>query len=148
MVKNRRMPPASPSSPWEALRRLWQGTDPRPEGPPRRFSLGGRPAPGSAPGPETRQAADLSPNLEQNLQRVKTELDAENNSDVVIREFQLAFPSPRRAFVVYIDGLADRTTVSRDILGPLMLLAKLNPAAAQGNLLAAVEERLAPGAAT
>lgn len=148
MTQNRRTPPASPSSPWEALRRLWQGVDPRPEGPPRRFSLGGRPAPGSAPGPETREPPDLSAQVEQNLQRLKTELDAETNSDVVIREFQLAFPSPRKAFVVYIDGLADRTTVSRDILEPLMLLAKLNPAAAQGNLLAAVEERLAPGAAT
>lgn len=148
MARQSRKPPTSPTSPLEALRRLWQGLSPRREGPSRQFSLGGRPAPGSTPAEPATGPPDIFPELARNLKRIQDELDVEHNSDVVVRPFRLAFKTPREAFLVYIDGLADRTTVSEFMLQPLMLLAKLNPEAGQGDLLAAVEERLAPGAAT
>lgn len=152
MARNRRLPPSSPSSPsspWEALRRLWTGIDPRPEGRPREFSLGGRPAPDSAPAhPEAEKKPDISADLQENLKRLRAKMDADHNSDLVFRPFRLAFRAPREAFLFYIDGLADRTTESRDILQPLMLFARLNPDITGSGTLAAVEESLAPGAAT
>jgi spore germination protein KA len=148
MAGTHRRPPTSPASLWDAVRRLLGQIDPRPEGPPRRFSLGRRPASGSHPSQgESAKLPDLSPDLDRTLQLVRAELDAEHNSDVVIRPFLVGTAAPRRAFVVYIDGLVDRTTVSEYILQPLMLLAALNPRAGRDNPLAAVEEQLAPGAA-
>ncbi|MGE5554521.1 MAG: spore germination protein [Betaproteobacteria bacterium] len=127
---------------------MWHGIASGREEPPREFSLGQRPAPGSAPSQqEVAGPPDISPNLDATLRRVKEELDARNNSDVVIRDFRLAVQPPRRAFLLYIDGLADRATVSETILTPLMLLARLNGDSARGDLLSVVEERLAPGAA-
>ncbi|MDI6870472.1 MAG: spore germination protein [Bacillota bacterium] len=148
MAGNRRKPPSSPASPLDVLRRLWRGIDPGREGPPRQFSLGERPAPESRPSrSEESRPPDLSADLDQNLERIQVELDTGRNSDVVIRDFELALKPRRRAFLLYIDGLADRMTVSESVLEPLMLLAKLRPEASQGDLLCAVEERLAPGAA-
>jgi spore germination protein KA len=149
MAKSNRRPPRSPASPLEALRRLWRATDPGDQGRPREFSLGGRPAPGSAPSHSGRQRPpDLAANLGENLARLRELLDADHNSDVIFRRFRLALKPPREACLLYVEGLADRTTESEALLQPLMLLAGLNPqAGTSGGALSAVEESLAPAAA-
>jgi spore germination protein KA len=56
--------------------------------------------------------------LNKNLKTIKTELNFPTNQDVVIREFKIM--QQYDAFIVYMDGMADKTTINDYILRQLM----------------------------
>lgn len=61
----------------------------------------------------------LSSNIQVNLERIEGIFTGAH--DVVIREFQIGTHERTRAFLVFIDGLVDRTAVHESIMRPLML---------------------------
>lgn len=61
----------------------------------------------------------LSPNLEQNIQRLKEIFDS--CSDVVFREFKIGTERPIRALLLYIDGLSEKSMLTDNVLKSLML---------------------------
>lgn len=71
--------------------------------------------------------SDISENLKDNLDRIKKVYSVPINGDIVLREFKIIVKDKAiSAFIVLIDGLADRKVVDDDILQPLMLLSNLD----------------------
>ncbi|MGE5509287.1 MAG: spore germination protein [Chitinophagales bacterium] len=143
-----RKPPKQPNSLTDAIRRLWKASDPEAEPRPTEFSLGNRPAhPSNPPAPENTEP-DLSRSLEDNLARLRQALHADLNSDVVFRQFELGFKKPRRAFLLYVEGLVDKATENQFILEPLMLLVRLRPELPEGEIIRCLAEHLTPATST
>lgn len=61
---------------------------------------------------------DISDDLKENLKRIKREFHYPTNKDIVIREFRILQKTD--AFIVYVDGMANNTTVNDYILRQLM----------------------------
>lgn len=62
--------------------------------------------------------AKVDKKLQVNLENIKLEFNAPTNQDVVIREFKVLQQS--NAFIVYIDGMADKNTINDYILRQLL----------------------------
>jgi len=62
--------------------------------------------------------SDVYKSLKDNLAKIKFEFSAPTNQDVVIREFKIL--QQNSAFIVYIDGLADKDTINDYILRQLL----------------------------
>lgn len=60
----------------------------------------------------------ISTDYDQNIKFIKESFNYKNNKDIVIREFSVS--DKYKAFIVYIDGMADRTTINDFILRPLL----------------------------
>src|SRR5688500_3037506 len=85
----------------------------------KQFSLGNESW--ERPGPEQPQPEPLFKDLAKNRSLLEEVFNLPTNQDIVIRDFLI--PSlDRKAFIIYIDGLADRNTQSFAILQPLMVL--------------------------
>jgi spore germination protein KA len=112
----------------------------------RLLAAGGKPE-------EVDKAGDLQSALQENLERVKTLFRVPANADLIIREFILATRPPVAGAIVYMEGLADKTTINDNILLPLMLHARLDPhpsgrdgkAGQNGPDLQTINSRLLPG---
>ena len=63
--------------------------------------------------------ADLTPDLDFTLERIKRKLHIPVNSDAIVRKFRLSLPGSPRAFIVYIDGLVSSNLITESILKPL-----------------------------
>ncbi|HZJ83021.1 MAG TPA: spore germination protein [Clostridia bacterium] len=61
--------------------------------------------------------------LQQNRQRIEQEFNIQKNKDIIIRDIKIGKNTD--AFIVYIDGMADRTTINDYILRPLMTVDNL-----------------------
>jgi spore germination protein KA len=72
------------------------------------------------------QAGDLSVSLKENTERMKATFRMPENMDLIVREITVATQPPTPAAVFFMEGLADKTNLNRDILGPLMLLSHLD----------------------
>lgn len=69
----------------------------------------------------------ISDDLDFNLEVIKKTYKIPNNSDMVNREFSITVKDKvLKGFIVFIDGMTDRTSISRSILQPLMLLSNLD----------------------
>ncbi len=69
----------------------------------------------------------ISNDLDLNLKVMKQTYKIPNNSDMVNREFNITVKNKvLKGFIVFIDGMTDRTSISRSILQPLMLLSNLD----------------------
>jgi spore germination protein KA len=44
------------------------------------------------------------------------------NKDIIIREFAMFSDAPRKALIIFIEGISDRKTINENVLKPLMLL--------------------------
>jgi len=85
----------------------------------------------------------ISLDLTVNLQRVKTVFS--QSSDIVFREFNIGVGQQSRAFIVYMDGLVDKTLLYNCLLKPLMYDARLattNPGAAGKNTPELIRETI------
>jgi len=60
---------------------------------------------------------EVKTDIRSNLQVIKEQFTSAKNKDLVLREFTLG--RSRRAFIVYIDGMADKNTIDNFILRPL-----------------------------
>lgn len=69
---------------------------------------------------------DLSPRLDENLERLRILFRAPANKDLVIREFQVGTHPPLRAALVYLEGMTKRETIHDAIMTPLMLYTHLD----------------------
>ena len=72
---------------------------------------------------ENKEIKDIVSNsLEQNLKFLQSEYNLLINSDIVIRNFTLICKNkPYKAFLIYIDGMADSAIINDFVLKPLML---------------------------
>ena len=67
-------------------------------------------------------AEKVFPNINDNLNYIKTRFNTLINSDIVIREFTLKCKSMNyKAFLLFIDGMTDSNLISNYVLKPLML---------------------------
>lgn len=66
----------------------------------------------------------ISMDLKHNLNSIKKYFD--NATDIVIREFELGIEQQVKAFLVMVDGLADKTAVNESLLKSLMLNARVS----------------------
>lgn len=62
---------------------------------------------------------DISRDIDQNIEFIKKAFNSKNNKDIIIREFTVG--GKIKAFIAYIDGMVDRTTINNFILKPLMI---------------------------
>ncbi|MCL4514670.1 MAG: spore germination protein [Firmicutes bacterium] len=75
---------------------------------------------------QPKKESDISPRLEENLKWLKGLFHVEKNSDIIIREFFLATDPPRKAALIFVEGLIDKKVIDLAVLQPLMLLAGLD----------------------
>lgn len=69
----------------------------------------------------------ISSSLDDNLDYIKARYNSLINSDINIREFYIMAVDKRfKAFLIYIDGMADTNSINHFILKPLMLRNKTN----------------------
>ncbi len=69
----------------------------------------------------------ISSSLDDNLNYIKARYNSLINSDIDIREFYVMAVDKRfKAFLIYIDGMADANSINHFILKPLMLRNKTN----------------------
>jgi len=69
---------------------------------------------------------NISSDIELNKKIMMTTYDMPKNTDLLYREFNITVKDKvLRSFIVFIDGMTDRTVISNNILQPLMLLSNL-----------------------
>ena len=69
----------------------------------------------------------ISSSPKHNLEFIQSKLNTIINSDIIIRRFSLICKNKKyKAFLIYIDGMADSTNINHFILKPLMLRNKNN----------------------
>ena len=84
--------------------------------------------------------------LQENLATVKEIFHYPDNKDIVFREFNIALDPPRRAGIVYVEGIVDRNAIDGYILQPLMLLTNLEKREKEEqDFFQTVEKNLIPG---
>lgn len=60
---------------------------------------------------------EVRADVEANIDQIKKQFALPQNKDLIIREFTLG--KNRRAFIAYLDGMADKTVINESILRPL-----------------------------
>lgn len=75
---------------------------------------------------EEKRQWKIQRDLDKNRKRIEELFHLPLNKDVVVREFILATQPTVRAFLVFIEGMADKQTINNFILQPLMLLSNLD----------------------
>lgn len=70
--------------------------------------------------PEYEKAGDrpIPTTLQENIDYIKHKFNAPDNKDIVIREFTIA--NRYKAFIAFLEGMADRSTINLSILEALM----------------------------
>ncbi|MCY0895138.1 MAG: spore germination protein [Alicyclobacillaceae bacterium] len=66
------------------------------------------------------------------------------NKDVVVRDFIIGTEHPWRAMAVFVDGMADKTTINTHVLQPLMILTHI-PGDEPRRHMETIAEQLLPG---
>ncbi len=72
-------------------------------------------------GTEDKNKSDrkISKNIDDNVELIKAAFNADKNKDIIIREFKIG--NKLKAFIAFIDGMADRTTINEFIIRPLLV---------------------------
>ena len=69
----------------------------------------------------------IDTNISKNINYLKAVYHTDLCSDIVVRDFFLLVNDIRyKAFIIYIDGMADNTLINKSVLSPLMLRNKAN----------------------
>ncbi|HBF77260.1 MAG TPA: spore germination protein, partial [Clostridiaceae bacterium] len=66
---------------------------------------------------------NLSKKLDDNIKFIKSIFEGSN--DIVYREFKIGGLDGRRAFLFYVDGMADKILLDNFVITPLMLTARI-----------------------
>jgi len=81
------------------------------------------------------------------MHRIAELFNVPTSQDVVIRKFAISSRPPARAFIVYIEGLAEAKEIQRQVLDPLMTLARTSHVGKKGLDVTVLNELIsAPGA--
>jgi spore germination protein KA len=92
-----------------------------------------------------KDSQNISKKLSTNLEYMKKVYNIPINSDIIIREFDIIIQNkPVPAFVIFIDGMTDRTVINQNILNPLMLLSNLDIKAVEQNIESYIRKHLLP----
>ncbi len=76
---------------------------------------------------EKKEEKNISPNLDTNLNFIKTRYNLLINSDIITREFTLNVKGQQyKAFLLYIDGMVDSQILNDFVLKPLMIHNNIN----------------------
>lgn len=67
---------------------------------------------------ENKKNSAIPDDIEANLANIKEQFNYPQNKDIIIREFKIA--RKYRAFIAFIDGMADKATINNFILRPLL----------------------------
>lgn len=87
----------------------------------------------------------ISKNLSSNLEFIKNKYSVPINSDLYIREFKIVYKkSTINAFIVFFDGLSDRSIINEFILEPLMLLSNYEVVDEDLDLMNYIKNHLLP----
>ncbi len=87
----------------------------------------------------------VSRKLSENLAYIKKRYTIPQNSDVVLREFNITVRDKSiGAFILFFDGMTDRKVVDDNILSPLMLLSNLDIKEKEDDIALYVKDRLLP----
>ncbi len=73
-------------------------------------------------GPITLDNLLVSPELKVNKEYLETIFSLPENKDFVLRDFKIFSDKPTAAFALFMEGMADRSTINEGVLKPLMLL--------------------------
>ena len=88
---------------------------------------------------------EISKRLSENLEHIKSEYTIPDNSDILLREFDIVVRGKViPAFIVFIDGMVDRKVINDDILQPLMLLSNLDIKGDEKNIAEYVRSHILP----
>lgn len=88
-------------------------------------------------------ASELSTDIDQNLGLIDKAFLYGTNADIIIRKFVIPLNPPVRAFIVFLEGMADKKVINRDILEPLMRPIQIQDEISDA--FTVVKERLLPG---
>lgn len=87
----------------------------------------------------------ISTSLEENRLQLENLYNLPNNKDLVFRNLTIPAKPPVRAFLAFVDGLADKNTINLSILQPLLLLGKSDKTLYQPDGLIPLIEEYLPG---
>lgn len=83
----------------------------------------------------------ISSDLEKNIKEINDTFS--KAEDVVLRQFTIPLDKPIRAFMVYIDGLSEKSTIYNNLLGALMDISYNNCAInIKGNVISVIRDTL------
>lgn len=86
----------------------------------------------------------VSPYLENNKKRLEEIYGLPQNKDFIIRDFTIAVAPPVRAFVLFMEGLSDKTAINTYVLQPMMLFSNFHEDV-EGYLLDHIQKRVLIG---
>lgn len=85
----------------------------------------------------------VSESLSQNLAFLKEKYSIDINTDIKIREFDITLPNKKSpAFIIFIDGITDKTAINNNILQPLMLFTSLEKTNMDIDIITCIERNL------
>lgn len=87
----------------------------------------------------------VSADLETNRVYINKLYILPKNKDIIVRDFYIALDPPLKAFMVFIDGLADKEIINNAILKSLMVLIDEGEKADHRYLAEYIKEHLLPG---
>lgn len=82
----------------------------------------------------------ISKDLHENRRRIQQEFNMPKNTDIIIRDIKIG--NSTSAFIVYVEGMADRTTINDNILRPLMTADRYDKSGDESSIDYIVESML------
>ncbi len=93
----------------------------------------------------TLKRENVSKSLQENLEYMKKVYSIPTNGDIVLREFDIvAKDKVLSAFILFFDGMTDRTVINMAILQPLMLLSGIDIKSKDNNVSDFIKNHLLP----
>ncbi|MBZ4653009.1 MAG: GerA spore germination protein [Peptococcaceae bacterium] len=87
----------------------------------------------------------VDPQLKINKKNLEEIYSLPKNKDIVIREFTIALKPPIKAFVVFMEGLADKNVINNTVLKPLMILSNMEEKVTILELAEYIKDHILPG---
>lgn len=84
----------------------------------------------------------ISASLEENVKTIDEIYGRPQNKDVIVRKFIIRGRKPRKAMLVYLEGMIDKQIINESILEPLMYFSRMGDAAEADILLILANEYL------
>lgn len=93
----------------------------------------------------TQQSRDVSANLFENMEYLKSRFSIPSNSDVILREFDITVKDKSmHAFIIFYDGMVDKQIIDHYLLQPMMLLSNKDITDATPDVTAYIKAHLLP----
>jgi spore germination protein KA len=94
---------------------------------------------------EAVQTTEISKNLSDNLEHIKRVYNIPLNGDMILREFDIVVKEKAiPAFIIFFDGMADRSVINDNILTPLMVLSNMDVKGNEKNIANFVKNHILP----